>query len=248
MPIAAIVLRRQSARVDAAQRHLGLVVAERPGRQHAARRCRSRATSRSRAVAELAQRPRNARARRTTAARSASADARRADWAAACPMSARERNQASASIPGSRSIASGVAPSQYDEICRIAGPDRPRCVKSRFSRKRPPSQVTSASTDTPDRSPIARERVGREGERHQRGPRRHDGETELLGDPVSERRRADLGNRETARRDRRATCSAPGPARSATTKASPSRSDAVDRARHAPGHAAALALRLQHAR
>src|SRR5437868_10369598 len=44
-------------------------------------------------------------------------------------------------------------PSQYDEIWRIAGPDRPRWVNSTFSRKRPAPHDTSASVDTPERSP-----------------------------------------------------------------------------------------------
>src|ERR1700730_966463 len=42
---------------------------------------------------------------------------------------------------------------QYDDICRITGPLNPRWVNSSASSKCVLPQPTSASTDTPDRSP-----------------------------------------------------------------------------------------------
>ncbi|MNN82283.1 hypothetical protein D3C81_1992040 [compost metagenome] len=48
---------------------------------------------------------------------------------------------------------STVSPaSQNDEICRIAGPLRPRWVNSRFSRKLVPLQLAVQSSEVPDSS------------------------------------------------------------------------------------------------
>ena len=53
-----------------------------------------------------------------------------------------------------KSIDSGLLPSQYDEICRIAGPESPRCVNKIFSRKLCFPAVTIESTDTGSRVEI----------------------------------------------------------------------------------------------
>ena len=169
--VASIVFDDRLARVDAAQRHLGLVVAERAGRLHAPVRAGRAAIARELAVAELAHRAASRRARRTTAARSAAA-ARCASRLSSAHVDRALRFATTRGIrrpAGGRSRAARV-PSQYDEICRIAGPERPRCVNSRFSRKRPPlHDDLDVERDARTGRRSARAASGAKRERHERG-------------------------------------------------------------------------------
>ncbi len=61
------------------------------------------------------------------------------------------RDRAKTSWPGAMFTAISSPSRQYDEICRMAGPERPRWVKSSASAKRVLPHETSASTATPER-------------------------------------------------------------------------------------------------
>jgi hypothetical protein len=103
----------------------------------------------------------------------------------------------------------GVPGVQYEEICRMAGPDRPRCVNSRSSRKWPPVGLRpleragfhiDLQRDAGHRRRTAPSlRV--EGQRHQRRARLDHAQLELLGDAVAEVGGADLRDRQAAAGD-----------------------------------------------
>ena len=160
--------------------------------QRARDRC---AASRRRARASGALR----RARRTTAARSAAASVRASTLSSTRTSDARAmRNHARASTPGRRSIASGAraVPVRRDLQDRRA---RKAAMREQQVLAKAAAVARHLGVDrNPGQIAVARERVRRERERHQRRPRRHDGETELLGDAVAERRRADLRHRQAA--------------------------------------------------
>ncbi len=111
---------------------------------------------------------------------------------------------------------------------------KPAFATGDFGIDRYPGQVT-----------VTRERLRCECERHQRRPRRHDGQTELLCDPVAEGRRADPGHGKPARRDheRRAIDVA---VRGRDDEARSLHRYGIDGTRHPPLHAAARAFSLEH--
>ena len=64
------------------------------------------------------------------------------------------RSCAAKSIPGRRSISTGFPCRQYEEACRIAGPLRPRCVNSSFSRNALPARTAALRCRDPRQAVI----------------------------------------------------------------------------------------------
>ena len=81
---------------------------------------------------------------------------------------------------------------QYKEIWRIAGPERPRCVNRRSSRKLARPHDTIASADTPV-SALHKPSVSPDPQPHQSRTWLDDREAEVPRDIVSESARAHLG-------------------------------------------------------
>ena len=88
---------------------------------------------------------------------------------------------------------------QYDEIWRMAGPLRPRCVKSRFSRKRGPAACGCDDLGgEAGEVGIARAVLRLPGEGNQRGRGVHRWQDRIASDAIGEIRCAHLGNGEAA--------------------------------------------------